>query len=202
MSDMTNTYGTGMTGSAEAAGTPMIISAVFDDRGDAERAIDWLRDNGVPEGSISVVSRQQEGYAATGDMANELDEDDAGGDAADAGKGALVGAGVGAGVGALFGLAAAAIPGIGPFITAGALANALGATGGLAAAGAIVGGSSGALAGALSHYGMNEAESRYYANEVEGGSTLVTADLHNTMLSADTVRDAFRRYNGRFSTNY
>jgi hypothetical protein len=87
-----------------------------------------LRNLGVRDAALSLVSRHEP----------------AGGGAAEgAGKGALAGAGVGT----LFGLAAAFIPGIGPFITAGALASALGVTGGAAAAGAIVGGTSGAVAG-------------------------------------------------------
>src|SRR5688500_11324673 len=113
-----------------------IVSAVFDARTDAERAVRWLRSNGVSDSAMSIVARQGDDYRASGDMA---DDDDAADEGADAGKGALTGAGVGAGVGALFGLAAAAIPGVGPFITAGWLATTLGAAGGAAAAGAVVG---------------------------------------------------------------
>jgi hypothetical protein len=174
-----------------------IVSAVFDDPMDAQRAVDYLRDSGVSENAISVVSRRGDDYDTVGAVD---DDDDVADDAADAGKGAMTGLGVGAGVGALFGIAAAAIPGIGPFITAGALANAIGATAGGAVAGAVVGGTSGALAGALSHWGLNEAESRYYAGEVERGGTFVGVDLSQTSLDAGTVRDAFRRFNGRFSS--
>ncbi|HEU4752587.1 MAG TPA: general stress protein [Armatimonadota bacterium] len=174
-----------------------IVSAVFDDAMDAQRAVDWLRDNGVPQDAISVASRESDRYHATGDMADE-DEPAAVG-ASDAGKGALAGAGIGAGVGALFGLAAAAIPGIGPFITAGALASALGTTAGAAVSGAIVGATSGGLAGALSHWGLNETESRYYAGEVERGGTYVGVDLERTGLGREVVMDAFRRYDGRFA---
>jgi hypothetical protein len=174
-----------------------IVSAVFDDRTDAERAVSWLRSNGVSDSAMSIVGRQGDDYRATGDLA---DDDDAADDAADAGKGALTGAGVGAGVGALFGLAAAAIPGVGPFITAGALASALGTAGGAAAAGAIVGATSGGLAGALSGWGVSENEARHYAGEVERGGTYVGVDLDQATVSRDTVIDAFRRYNGRFHT--
>ncbi len=175
-----------------------IVSAVFHDPQDAQRAVDWLRDNGVPTSAMSVVSRHQGDYSATG--VHDMDDDETVDHADDAGKGALTGLGIGAGVGALFGLAAAAIPGVGPFITAGALANALGATGGAVAAGAIVGGTSGGLAGAFSHWGLNEAESRYYAGEVESGGTYVGVDLVRANVSRETVAEAFRRYNGRFSS--
>src|SRR5688500_5467044 len=100
------------------------VTAVFDDRAQAERAIDELRRLGVTDAHLSFLSRHGGGLTtAAGDAAAE--------DAADgAGKGALAGAGVGA----LFGIAAALIPGVGPFITAGALASALGAVGGGAVA--------------------------------------------------------------------
>ena len=91
------------------------------------------------------------------------------------------------------------IPGAGPFIAAGALANALGAAGGGAVAGAIVGGTSGGIASALSHYGLNEAESRYFADEVEHGGTFVGVDLDIAHVDRTTVMDAFRRHHGRFS---
>jgi hypothetical protein len=190
MSDIRATSGGGTTYN--------VVSAVFDDGRDAQRAVDWLRDQGIPNSAISVVARQGEDYRATGDLSE--DDDEIADDAREVGSGALTGAGVGAAAGALFGLAAAAIPGVGPFITAGALANVLGAAGGLAAAGAIVGGTSGALAGALSHWGLSEAESRYYAGEVERGGTFVGVDLSQTSVSRDTVLDAFRRFNGRFAT--
>lgn len=202
MSDMMNTYGTetttGTTGYG-TMGTREIVSAVFGDPDDAQRSVNWLRDNGVGESAISIVSRHGDDYTGSGEVHGHIDDDEEmAEDASDAGKGALVGAGVGAGVGILFGLAAAAIPGIGPFVTAGAFANALGAAGGAAVSGAIVGGTSGALAGAFSHYGLNEAESKYYANEVERGGTFVSVDLSQTTVDRSTVLDAFRRYNGRF----
>jgi len=176
-----------------------MISAVFDNTQDAQAAIDWLRDNGVPSDAISVVARNGERNREVGDLGPEAD-DEAREDAADAGKGALTGLGVGAGVGALFGLAAAAIPGVGPFIAAGALAHVLGVTAGAAVSGAVVGGTSGALAGALSHYGLNEAESNYYAGEIERGGTFVSVDLSRSTVGRETVLDAFRRYHGRFSS--
>jgi hypothetical protein len=64
-------------------------------------------------------------------------------------------------------LAALAIPGVGPFITAGALATALGTTGGALAAGAIVGGTSGAIAGGLSKAGYSKDEAEFYGPAVE-----------------------------------
>jgi hypothetical protein len=176
--------------------TYTIAAALFNDERDAQQAVDWLRDKDVPDTALTVVTREGE-YPAQEGVAEDRD---AGEGAGEAGSAALTGAGIGAGVGALFGLAAAAIPGIGPFITAGALAQLLGATGGAAAAGAVVGGTSGALAGALSHWGLNEADARYYAGEVERGNTFVGVDLAQTSVSRDEVLDALRRFNGRFAS--
>ena len=164
-----------------------IVSAVFSDRADAENAVNWLRQNGASEDAITVVS-QQEGQTEVSGGAEDS--------ASDAGKRAMTGAAVGAGVGALFGLAALAIPGIGPFITAGALANALGVTGGAVASGAIVGGTSGGLAGALSGWGVSEDDAKHYASEVENGGTYVGIEVSQGGLQADQVRGAFQRFNG------
>ena len=167
-----------------------VVSAVFTDRYDAERAVDWLRQNGVSDDAISVAAQNPSGETSMDDETIRT---------GDPAKGALTGAAVGATTGALFGLAALAIPGVGPFITAGALANALGTAGGAAAAGAIVGGTSGGLAGAISNWGVEEYDARYYAGEVESGGTWVGVDLSRTSLDSRTVDEAFRRFNGRFS---
>jgi len=187
-----------MTTAGTTYGAGNRVAAVFDDRGDAERAVDWLRSHGVPNSNISVMARHAEDTAAMADRTGAAGVgDDAGSDMA---RGAGTGLAAGAGVGALFGLAASMIPGIGPFITAGALAQALGAAGGGAVAGAIVGGTSGAIAGALSKWGLDQADANYYGGEVERGSTFVAVDLDGTGLSRVDVEDAFRRYNGRFRT--
>jgi hypothetical protein len=173
------------------------VSAVFDHSADAEKAIDWLRQHGASDDRISVLARRPEDTGAIADRTGAARVDqDAGSDAA---RGAGTGLAAGAAVGALFGLAAAAIPGVGPFITAGALAHALGVTGGAAAAGAIVGGASGLIAGALAKWGLDKADADYYGGEVERGATFVSVDLDGASLTRSEVEDAFRRYNGRFS---
>jgi hypothetical protein len=171
------------------------VTAVFDNRNDAERAVQWLQGNGVPPDRISVITRHEEQPVAAGPAGSRVDRDPG----SDLARGAGTGAAAGAGVGALFGLAAALIPGIGPFITAGALAAYLGVTGGAAAAGAIVGGTSGAIAGALSKWGLDQADAEYYGGEVERGGIFVAADLDGIGLNRATVEDAFRGFGARFS---
>jgi len=174
----------------------MRVAAVFPSYEDAESAVNWLRSQGVPDSNISILARHDKDTTRITERTGaERVDDDPGKDVA---RGAGTGLAVGAGVGALFGLAAAAIPGIGPFITAGALVHALGVTGGAAAAGAIVGGTSGAIAGALSKWGLDKADAEYYAGEVERGGYFVAADVGGTPVTESEARDAFRRFHGRF----
>jgi hypothetical protein len=159
------------------------VTAIFDDHAKAERAVTALRRISVPDAHLSVIARRVDDVEVEGKH----------GDSAGArvGKGALAGAGVGA----IFGLAAALIPGVGPFITAGALASTLGATGGAAAVGAIVGGTSGAIAGALSRAGYSHEEAAYYGPAVERGGVLVAAETDASSESA--VRSILSEHGGR-----
>src|SRR5688572_2038058 len=102
---------------------PRIVSAVFESPRDAELAVGWLRERGIPDSAISVVTHRDRLTAPAKAPGRR-------GDKHDPAQGALVGAGAGAGLGMLFGLAAAAIPGVGPLVTAGALAEVLGAAAG------------------------------------------------------------------------
>src|SRR5688572_5702516 len=172
------------------------VYAVFDNRDDAEDAVDWLRSNGVPNDQISVMARHDDTATMTERTGAARVDEDPGSDMA---RGAGTGLAAGAAVGALFGLAAAAIPGIGPFITAGALAEVLGVTAGGAAAGALVGGTSGAIAGALSKWGLDQADADYYGGAVEQGRIFVSADLDGTSLSRSEVESEFRQMGGNFS---
>jgi len=167
------------------------ITAIFDSQTHAEQAIQALRQNGVRDADLSIIARHGDNTSTSGDGSVSHGDDSASG----AGKGLLAGAGVGA----LFGLAAALIPGVGPFITAGALATSLGAAGGGAAAGAIVGGTTGAVAGALANAGYDEHEAQHYGSEIERGGVFVAVDANNTALSTDQIRATLAQYGGRFA---
>jgi hypothetical protein len=163
------------------------VSALFDSRADAERAITELRRMGVRDDDLSVVLRHDEGGAPGAPPSGEVREVGSG-----AGKGAVVGAGVGA----LFGLASALIPGVGPLITAGALATVLGSTGGAMAAGAVVGGTTGAFAGGLARAGFTKEEAHYYGSAVERGEVLVAVDAAD-VTAEEQVRSELRQLGGR-----
>ncbi len=165
------------------------ITAVFDSQAHAEQAVSALRQMGITDNNLSIVARHGDNAEMSGGGSASHGDDSASG----AGKGLLAGAGVGA----LFGLAAALIPGVGPFITAGALATSLGATAGGAAAGAIVGGTTGAVAGALANAGYDEHEAHYYGSAVEQGGVFVAVDTDNSLVSADQVRAVLAQHGGR-----
>ena len=160
------------------------VTVVFDDQAQAERAITELRRRGVNDAEMSIVSRRADDV----DVTKGPTDDNAG---ERIGKGALAGAGVGT----LFGLAALAIPGVGPFITAGVLASALGAAGGAVASGAIVGGASGALAGAFAKAGYSRDEAEYYGSAVERGGVVVAVEADD--VSAERLRAELRTLGGR-----
>lgn len=161
------------------------VTAIFDSQREAEQAIEALRRIEVPDAHLSVVTRRLDDV--------EVEHKHQHGDSAPTrvAKGMVAGAGVGA----LFGLAALAIPGIGPFITAGALASTLGATGGAAAAGAIVGGTSGAIGAALVRAGYTHDEAEYYGSAVERGGILVAVDTQD--VSEREVRSMLSQFGGR-----
>lgn len=160
------------------------VTAVFESQPQAEQAVSALRGLGISDANLSFVSRHNTGATGTAHS-----------DGADAAEGAGTGLLAGAGVGALFGLAAALIPGVGPFITAGWLATALGTAAGGAAAGAIVGGTTGAVAGALARAGYSHDEAEYYGSAVESGRVLVAVDGHGNV-SDDQVRALLTQYGG------
>lgn len=164
------------------------VSALFDTRAQAEAAVNAIRAQGVSESHFSVITRQADG--TTGTNAAE---------AADAGSDVAKGTVAGMGVGALFGIAAALIPGVGPFITAGTLlTTALGAVGGGAVAGAVVGGTTGLIASALARAGYDEHEANYYGSAIESGGTLVTVDTGD--LNAAAVQQILTQHGGRTAT--
>lgn len=172
------------------------VTAVFDSMSQAEQAVNALRQLGLRDDHLSILSRQNDGStgaAGTGSAAHAAEHAD------DAAKGAGTGLVAGAGVGALFGLAAALIPGVGPFITAGWLASSLGVAAGGAAAGAIVGGTTGAVAGALARAGYSEHEASYYGSAVESGNIVVAVDTSNSGFSNDQISGLLSQHGGRFA---
>jgi hypothetical protein len=153
---------------------------VFDDRLQADRAVDELRRAGFRDDQIGVAMRYDAGDATIGGTADAADAD-----GTHAGSGAITGVLTGLGLGALagFGVLSGVIPVIGPAIAGGTLGVILSN----AAAGAGVGGLVGALVGA----GIPEDEAHYYQGEFESGRTIVTVRADRR---GDEAMAIFRRY--------
>ncbi len=164
-----------------------LVSAVFDTRGEAERAVNDLRSAGVKDSAISIVARHDGEHTTTTDGAGEEVAKDVVGTAA-----------AGAGVGALLGIAALAIPGVGPFVAAGAIAQA--AIGGAAVTGTVIGAAAGGLAGALEDHGVSSENATYYQDRVRDGGTFVSVDVTAAGVDAERASDMLHRAGGHSAT--
>src|SRR5687767_14827506 len=161
------------------------VVAVFDDRDDAQDAINGLRDAGFMADDISILARDR-------DVSGQLADDTGTEAAAGAATGALAGGLLGGAAGWLVGIGALAIPGIGPIVAAGPIAAALGTAGATAAAGAGVGALTGGIVGALTGWGFDEAEAKAYQDGVERGDMLLAVEVPDGD-DADRVEDLFKR---------
>jgi uncharacterized membrane protein len=170
--------------------TTNIISAVFDDRSEAEAAIRDLRAAGIDSGRLSVIG-QDEDRTTLSDGTGEVVDDDA---VSDTAGGALAGAGIGA----LLGVAALAIPGVGPLVAAGAIASS--AIPGAAAIGAGLGAAAGGLTGFLKDHGVNDEDAEYYEGRINDGGTFVSVDASDTGVEEGTIRDILNRSGGHSSS--
>jgi len=141
------------------------VVGLFENYTDADRAVSELNARGFNRNEISVAARDS---ALRDRVVGETGRERAVGESA--GAGAVGGAVVGGLGGLLVGIGALAIPGIGPIITAGTLATALGTT----AAGAGIGAAAGGLIGALVGMGIPEEDANFYAEGVKRGGVLVT----------------------------
>ena len=163
------------------------VAATFEDRADAERAINALKDAGFNGDQIGVALRDRT-------QQGELIEDTGTKAAEGAVSGALGGGLLGGVIGWLVGIGALAIPGIGPVVAGGALATALGIAGGTAAAGAGIGAAAGGLVGGLVGLGVPEEEATYFETGFRSGRTLVTVNAGPGR--ATEAVDMLRAYGG------
>jgi hypothetical protein len=136
---------------------------VFDDRDQAQRAINELRRMGFREDEIGVAARNDDtvsGGTALDDRATNT------------AIGACAGAATGASIGAVWGMGiiAGLLPGIGPVIAGGALAAVL--------ASAATGAAAAGLAGALLGFGLSEDEATHYETEFKAGRIIVTVQAN------------------------
>lgn len=164
-----------------------LVSAVFDSRAEAERAVSELRSAGVSDNAISIIAQHDGHHTTTTDGAGAEAATDV------IGKTAL-----GAGAGTLLGIAALAIPGVGPLVAAGAIAAA--AVPGAALAGAAVGAAAGGVSGLLTNHGVSADDSSYYEGRINDGGVFVSVDTSDAGLAGDRANDILSRNGGHSST--
>jgi hypothetical protein len=163
-----------------------LVTAVFDDRAEAERAAAELRSAGVPDSALSVIARRE---GADGDFGDSDTHE-----VSDKGEGLLKGAVAGGSIGALLGIAALAIPGVGPLVAAGAIAGS--AIPGAAAIGAGAGALAGGLSGLLTEHGVSDEDASYYEERIHSGGIFLSVDAREAGLDAGQLREILYRNGG------
>ncbi|MEO7410790.1 MAG: hypothetical protein ABIU10_05655 [Sphingomicrobium sp.] len=164
-----------------------LVSAVFDNRTDAERAVNQLRQAGIADDQISVIAQQDGEKAVTTDGAGEEVAKDVIGTTA-----------LGAGAGTLLGIAALAIPGVGPLIAAGAIASA--AIPAAALTGAAIGAAAGGVTGLLKDHGVSDDDAAYYDQSISDGGVFVSFDADGAALDRQSAEDILYNAGGHSST--
>lgn len=165
------------------------VIGIFQDRFDAESAIDELSEMGFNPKDVSVVVK--EGATVTEEVGSK------GGSVAEgAVSGAATGGVLGGLAGLLVGIGALAIPGVGAFLIGGPIAAALGLSGAAAAtlSGATTGALAGGLVGGLIGLGLPEDVARVYEERVREGAVLLAVPT-NTSDGESEVRRVFEDYN-------
>ena len=154
-----------------------VVVGIFDDRYEAEEAVDELEQSGFSHRDVGFAIR---GHDATdgGMITDAVGTKD--------GEGALTGAATGAVAGGVLGaLASLIIPPLGPVIVGGILATAAG----FAGAGAAVGG----IVGAMTGLGVSHDEALYYDEHFKAGKAIVTVRANEF---ADKAVAIIRRHGG------
>ncbi|MGI8743805.1 MAG: general stress protein [Bryobacteraceae bacterium] len=141
------------------AGKNTAAFGIFDNRAEAERAVDLFVQAGFSNGDISVLLPDTQ---SSKEFAHEKNTKAPEG----ATTGVVSGGALGGTLGLLAGIGALAIPGVGPLIAAGPIMGAL--------AGLGVGGAVGGLVGALVGMGIPEYEAKRYEGRVKDGGVLLS----------------------------
>jgi hypothetical protein len=147
------------------AGKNTAAYGIYNDRPEAERAVDALLNAGFRAEDISVLMPDNVG---TKDFAAEKNTKAPEGTT----TGVVAGGAVGGTLGLLAGIGALAIPGLGPFIAAGPIMGALAGIG----TGGVVGGIIGALVG----MGIPEYEAKRYEGMIKEGRVLLSVHCDNS----------------------
>ncbi|HLL88334.1 MAG TPA: hypothetical protein VK324_03430 [Tepidisphaeraceae bacterium] len=154
-----------------------VVVAAFEDRAQAERAVDELEAAGFDADRIGFALRGSD--VARGGMATDAEGTK---DLTGAAGGALTGGMVG---GVLATAAALLVPGVGPIVAGGLLASFFG--------GAIAGTAVGGILGAMQGLGVSEDEAQHYERQFHDGKAIVAVRAADRGAEA---ADVLRRHGG------
>ena len=165
-----------------------MIIGVFNDRQDAENAIEELHGLDYEAKDISVMTKSNED-------AHTIHENTGSPVAEGTVTGATTGGVIGGLAGLLIGIGAVTIPGIGALLIGGPLAAALGLTGAAATtvSGAVTGALAGGLVGALVSLGIPEEDAKVYEEHIQNGGILVAVPSGSRNISE--VKDILQENN-------
>jgi hypothetical protein len=154
-----------------------VVVGIFEDRYEAERAVDELEHSGFSHRDVGFAIRGHDAVEG-GMITDAVGAKDT--------TGAVAGIATGAVAGGLLGaLAAVIVPPLGPVLLGGMLATGAG----FAGAGAVVGG----LLGAMTGLGISEEEAQYYEKQFHEGKAILTVRAGE---HADQVVQIIRRHGG------
>lgn len=162
-----------------------IITAIFDDREEAEAAVAALVGDGIPEDNISLIWR-----------VSQLEDSPIQwrpGHSAMSVATAIAGGGV---AGALLGIAVLAIPGVGSVAAAGAIAAA--AFPSVASVSGAIGATGGAIARMLDDHDVEGIAANYFEQQIRRGKIFVSVDVSGG--NRDRARALLRANGGRTAT--
>lgn len=146
-----------------SASSPYLVTAMFHDRATAERAVTELKTSGIPEGSISLLSRASRFV----DADSEWPEGHS--------RLSVVSAVAGGGVaGAMLGAILLLVPGIGLVTAVGAIAST--ALSSVASVSAAIGATGGAIARMLTDHDVDGVSAAYYEQHISRGMIFVSVD--------------------------
>ena len=169
-----------------------MVTGVFTDRFDAQRALDDLYAHGYDSSEISVMMSDQT-RASFREEGSDIARHDAGTKAVEGmGVGGAIGTAVGASLAAIAALGTTlAIPGLGAIIGYNIVSGALAAAFAGGGAGAVTGGLIGALVGA----GMTEQNAQAFTDALKRGGVVVGVVPHDDN-EASRIKQRFGEFNG------
>jgi len=152
-----------------------VVTGLFSTSADAESALRDLTDHGIPQASVSILTKASI-QNATGEKHKEVHKTV---------RAAEEGAAIGGGVGLLGGLVALTIPGVGPLLALGPLATVLATIG--------VGAAAGGLFGGLIAMGVPREQAAGLERAIRQGRTAIVAHVDDD--DVDPVAESLGAHN-------